>query len=1179
MKQLRIYKKTGSLALLFIAIIFFSYPAYAEYVGNPAYPTETTGGSNQNGEQAIEMKCDISGNTGTFYVSFVYALSFPPGTLYLTEGSPTGNLVESKSVTNFPAMIIFEHTFNHTGTKTYYASYVYDSNNFMLWTGKLQVTYDSGTVNSDPANLVLDIDSLTVPSAGNSYYLTISNNGDETLYWNTQNAPDWVNLYQSNGSVSGGDDLSLQISIDQNTDTVTRTCNIKFSNNYNASDYEYLRINQEGTQIVSRPADLQLQNTNLSASSEGGNYSLKILNNGEDTLLWNAQNVPVEVTLSQPNGSITGNNNSEIKVYIPQNASSESKVYSIKFVNSNDSSDYDYLEINQEGQIVGTPKIEINHTEFNLKQSNNTQIDVLVAYTPKAKDTVNDINSLVEKSIELTNETYKNNNIPLELNLVHIYEENYTELNYIGKILWRLKTLGDGYMEGVHKYRDKYAADIVVLIQDNQTDSPGGKATYYSEDSEGRGFCTVRAECEKIYKYFSTSAQEWKYKYDYVLAHEIGHLLNARHDYGYENFQDGWQTIMTQPDPACPTRIPYWSSPNVFFEGKPVGTSLQNNDSVIRKTAENVANYRNANVFNIKNSGYGLLRINSILSDNNWLSMTGPVSPFDIEQGKDQDIAVKINWNLIKGVSKTGTIIVNSNDPEAPIQTVRITAKPSAVILTNSGTIYQGQTISQPVSLSENYVGLTKYQVNWPGSDLDLVIKTPSGQILDTSDERVVAFYEGETEDYYIIDSNETGDWNVDILGIDVDPDGEPYEFKVSKLWESGSLSNSPIVHAGNDKTIYKDETFNLSGTFTDPDYDEIHTARISWGDGTIEHKTLNYGILEGYHNYSEGGIYTVIVNVTDNKGGTGSNTMRVTVIPDRDRDGVIDSEDAFPDDPDEWEDTDSDGIGNNADTDDDNDEMPDDYENANGFDPLDAADAENDADNDGYTNVEEYLGESDPFDPTSIPETVYEDAEDGLTEQWEVSNKKSSRKILNVFDEERQSRVIEFSDPGMKEGYRLFNEDGELWHNTEEFIIDWSMKYAGNFMIVVDIETTEGQRFLRYRPLNKDGLGKNQYVDFGLGKDITDNQWHTFVRDLQADLKQAQPDNDILEVNGVIIRGSGRVDDIKLMRSIPITLEADESLFTNLNCLDNDKEGSVKNNTNAIVFALLDNIVGQLNY
>lgn len=63
------------------------------------------------------------------------------------------------------------------------------------------------------------------------------------------------------------------------------------------------------------------------------------------------------------------------------------------------------------------------------------------------------------------------------------------------------------------------------------------------------------------------------------------------------------------------------------------------------------------------------------------------------------------------------------------------------------------------------------------------------------------------------------------------------------------------------------------------------------------------------------------------------------------------------------------------------------------------------------------------------------------------------------------------------------------------------------------------------------DNLGTGGYVFHGLESDVIDGQWHTFVRDLQSDLEEAQPGVTILEVNGFLIRGSGWVDDIKLHR------------------------------------------------
>ena len=83
----------------------------------------------------------------------------------------------------------------------------------------------------------------------------------------------------------------------------------------------------------------------------------------------------------------------------------------------------------------------------------------------------------------------------------------------------------------------------------------------------------------------------------------------------------------------------------------------------------------------------------------------------------------------------------------------------------------------------------------------------------------------------------------------------------------------------------------------------------------------------------------------------------------DTDGDGVSDDQDAFPNDPDEWLDTDGDGTGNNADTDDDGDGMPDDWEILYGFNPLDPADAALDADGDGVSNLDEYLQGTNPRD------------------------------------------------------------------------------------------------------------------------------------------------------------------------------------------------------------------------
>ena len=97
--------------------------------------------------------------------------------------------------------------------------------------------------------------------------------------------------------------------------------------------------------------------------------------------------------------------------------------------------------------------------------------------------------------------------------------------------------------------------------------------------------------------------------------------------------------------------------------------------------------------------------------------------------------------------------------------------------------------------------------------------------------------------------------------------------------------------------------------------------------------------------------------------------------IDDLDQDGVPDEEDAFPSDPYEWHDADSDGIGDNNDTDVDGDGFNNSKEEELGTDPMDPVSFPADMDLDGLTDSED-----DDTDGDGMPDDYEEELNDRIT-------------------------------------------------------------------------------------------------------------------------------------------------------------------------------------------------------
>ena len=85
-----------------------------------------------------------------------------------------------------------------------------------------------------------------------------------------------------------------------------------------------------------------------------------------------------------------------------------------------------------------------------------------------------------------------------------------------------------------------------------------------------------------------------------------------------------------------------------------------------------------------------------------------------------------------------------------------------------------------------------------------------------------------------------------------------------------------PVVSAGDDAFAFEGDPVTVSASFTDAGSGDTHTALVDFGDGTVVAGTIDplTGLVSASHVYTDDGIFTVTISVTDDDGDTGIDTL-----------------------------------------------------------------------------------------------------------------------------------------------------------------------------------------------------------------------------------------------------------------------------------------------------------------
>ena len=175
----------------------------------------------------------------------------------------------------------------------------------------------------------------------------------------------------------------------------------------------------------------------------------------------------------------------------------------------------------------------------------------------------------------------------------------------------------------------------------------------------------------------------------------------------------------------------------------------------------------------------------------------------------------------------------------------------------------------------------------------------------------------------------------------------------------------------------------------------------------------------------------------------------------------------------------------------------------------------------------------------------ILDDAEKPRMSRWKVEGPVSTEVGVDYINSEKERRrVIRLRGAELSNEFIFKGNKGQDLNIKGFNVLEWKMKYSVPFLVKVDIETTDGTKYLLYSDMDINKITDDKYLHIGLGSRYRDGNWRTVIRNLETDMNSLLPNVKLKTINSLSFRGTGYLDDIWIMDSTPtdIILENGEN-------------------------------------